>query len=237
MRRTLKKELERVFEAPEPEHKKEFLRTLGHAEKNTIMSLPAFVFSQAGYIRKWVWGISVLIFAVSMTNAVWVSGNMVGVIPAFMPLLALTLVSESGRSESYGMAELEMATRFSLKSVLLARMGILGMENMMILALLFPVGIQKQGLGVLQTGVCILTPYLLMTFSGLYVVRRFRGRETFILCVGIAVGISTLFTVVQRSFPQLYQGNGPVWWGICVLLLGVGTARQCVGIVGETAAV
>lgn len=244
MRQSLKKELRHVFEAPEPEHKKEFLRALERAGMRTIMNdvsngstgMAAFVIAQIGYIRKWTWGISLLIFALSMTGAVWVLGNMAGAVSALMPLLALTLVSESGRSENYEMAELEMATRFSLKSVVLARMGILGMENLLILVALFPIGIWKQGFGLMELGVYILVPYLLTAFVGLYIVRRFRGRETDYLCAGVAVGISVLVIAAQSSFPQLYQGNSLAWWGVFALLLCIGLARQCAGIVKGAAA-
>ncbi|MDE5824298.1 MAG: hypothetical protein K2H91_06400, partial [Lachnospiraceae bacterium] len=206
MKQMLKNELKCAFEAPKSLHKKEFLRMLEQPK----ISMPAFVFSQIGYIRRWIWIVSMLVYAISVMGAVWMEADTVWVISALMPLLALTVVSESGRSENYEMAELEMATRFSLRSVLLARLGILGMENLVILGLLLPVGIWRQGLGVFQAGVYILFPYLMMTFAGLSVVRRIRGREAVYICIGVAVCISFFVLVLHGSIPQLDQADSLV---------------------------
>lgn len=47
-------------------------------------------------------------------------------------------MSDGLRSESYGMAELELSARFPLKSVVLARLGILGVFNSVLICLLIP---------------------------------------------------------------------------------------------------
>ena len=227
MKQQLKMELKYMFEAPEPLHKKEFLRMLEQPK----VSMLTFVLSQIGYIRRWIWIVSVLVYAISVMEAAWMAADTVWVISALMPLLALTVVSESGRSENYEMAELEMATRFSLRSVILARLGILGMENLVILGLLLPVGIWRQGSGVFQVGVYILFPYLMMTFAGLSVVRRIHGREAVYICIGIAVCISFFVLVLHGSIPQLYQADSLVWWIAAIFLSYIGTMRQCVGIV------
>ena len=228
MKQELKRELKFVFEAPEPLHKKDFLRTL----EQPGISILAFVVSQAGYIRKWIWIISVIIFVLSAMGAVWLSADMVWVISAMMPLLALAIVCESGRSENYEMAELEMATRFSLRSVVLARLGILGMENLVILVLLL-IGVRERGLDMIWTGVCILLPYLMMTFAGLSIVRRFRGHEAVYVCTGAAVCISFLVIFLHEIILQVYQSDTHVWWIVWIVLFCIGTARQGVGIVKE----
>lgn len=233
MKRELKKKLEYVFEAPEPLHKKAFLRTLEQPK----ISMSAFIFSQIGYIRRWIWILSVLVFVLSVMGAVWMSADTVCVISALMPLLALTVVSESRRSENYEMAELEMATRFSLRSVILARLGILGVENLVILGILMPVGMWRQGFGAIQVGIHILLPYLMMTFAGTSIVRRIRGREAVYICVGVAVCVSFFVIALHGSIPQLYHVDTLVWGIAAVLLTAVGTVRQCVDMVKEIAEV
>lgn len=240
MRRSLKNELKYVFEAPEPMHKRAFLRTLEQPKTSVF----AFVLSQLGYIRRWVWIVSALVFILSMMGAVGLTKGTVWVTSALMPLLALTVVSESGRSEIYEMAELEMATRFSLRSVVMARLGILGVENLFVLGLLL-VGVWWQekstlhGAGALTWGVCMLLPYLLTTFAGLTVVRRLRGREAVYICAGIAACISFSVMALRGSIVQYCQSVGSLWRTAAVLLLMllIGTARQCVGIVRQTEAV
>lgn len=232
MKHSLQKELQQVFEAPPPLYKKDFLHK-NFPQKNFLqkmefskISMAEFTFSQIGYIRKWTWSISTLIFVISLTGSVILSLDMLWVISAFSPVLALTVLSESGRSENYEMAELEMATRFSLRSVLFARSGILGTGNLALFCLLMPLGLQNNEFGPLQAGVSILTPFLLTSFIGLWIVRRFRGRETMYFCAGIAACISVSVFFSHMTVPQIYQENHIVWWLIGILLLCIGTVVQ-----------
>lgn len=238
MKQLYKKELKHVFEAPRPQCKKAFLRTLAQPK----MSVSAFVLSQLGYIRRWVWMVSALFFVLSVVAwAQRLPAGTVWVISAMMPLLALTVVCESGRSENYETAELEMATRFSLRSVVLARMGILGMENLVLLGLLSlglrqQSGSAQQAAGVPAWGIVILLPYLLTTYAGLAVVRRIRGREAVYICAGIAACISiSVMALHGCTFPYCLRGS-VMWWPAAALLLLTATARQCAFIVKRTEA-
>lgn len=233
MKQHLRQELKNVFDAPQPLHKRAFLRTLEQPK----ISIPAFILTQFGYIRRWVWIVSALVFVLSAAGAAGLSQDTVWVASALMPLLALTVVSESGRSQNYEMAELEMATRFSLRSVVLARLGILGMENLIVLVLLLPVETARQGGTVVQAGVYVLVPYLMTTFSGLWIVRRIHGREAVYICAGTAVCISFLTMALQGSIARYCQAGSGMWGIAAVLLLLTGTMRQCAGIVNKTAAV
>lgn len=229
MRQTLKKELTLAFEAPPPLRKKEFLQQF----KLPKISTAEFIISQIGYIRKWIWGVSALIFGIALTGSVILSADMLWAISAFTPLLALTILSESGRSESYEMAELEMATRFSLRSVLFARLGILGVENLTLLCLMMPFGSRNNALAPVQAGAYIITPFLLTTFIGLYVVRKYRGHEAMYICSGITACISLSVFFSHMTFPQIYQGNYLIWWIGVILMLCIGTAIQCKKIVTD----
>lgn len=227
MNRSFKKELSQVFDAPPPLHKKEFLRKLEHPK----MSMAEFILLQTGYIRNRVWGISALVFAVSLTGSIILSLDMLWVISAFSPVLALTVLSESGRSESCEMAELEIATRFSLRSVLFARSGILGTGSLALLCLLMPLGLQNNEFSLLQAGVSIITPFLLTSFTGLWIVRKFRGQEAMYFCAGFAACISVFVFFFHRTVPQICQGYYIVWWLLGILLLCIGTIVQYCKIV------
>lgn len=222
MKQALKKELKHIFEAPAPLHKKEFLLKLEEPK----MSIYEFILSQIGYIRKWIWGISILVFTVSLVGAVMLSFDMLWGISALTPLLALSIISESGRSEVYEMAELEMATRFSLRSVVFARLGILSIENLVLLCLLLPIGIWNNMLSPIKAGIYIITPFLLTTFMGLYIVRKFRGHDAIYLYVGLAICVSFSVFFFRFTFPQIYQENYLMWWIVGVLLLCIGTVKQ-----------
>ncbi|MDE5933086.1 MAG: hypothetical protein K2H40_11490 [Lachnospiraceae bacterium] len=217
-----KKELRRIFEPPEPMRKMEFIREL----ERPGIGLCGFIVIQVGYIRKWVWLASAFAFFSSLFGAAALSADMLWWISAWMPLLALTIVAESGRSESYGMAEMEMATRFSLKSILLARLGILGAENMLLLCLLLPIGLCNNLFRPMQAGLYMLTPFLLTAFLGLSVMRRFRGQEASYLCIGITIVISLVVIFVHDSMPQLYGEDYLLWWGAVAAALSIGTVKQ-----------
>lgn len=230
MNKELKNALRASFEAPVPTRKREFLRNI----QEPSISFFEFIGTQAAYIRKWVWGLSILTFAVSIIGAEYLKLDMLWFISAFMPLLALSLLTESGRSEIYGMAEFELSTRFSLKSVVLARLGILGVANFALFCLLLPFAYLNNEASILQTGVYIACPYLLTTFGGLWAVRKIHGKEATYLCAGIAVAVSAGNLVIYKSFPTVYVGQGFIWWIVALILLGIGTTNQCYQMVKQT---
>lgn len=229
MKQFLKKALAQAFESPPPQRKREFLRRL----ELPHMSTAEFLFTQLGYIRKRVWGVSAFIFGISLIGSVTLSLDMLWAISAFTPLLALSVLSESGRSEDCKMAELEMATRFSLRSVLFARSGILGAENLALLCLLVPFGLRNNTLRPIQAGAYILAPYLSATFIGLWIFRRFRGREAIYFCTGVTACISISVFFLHRTFPQIYQESCLVWWTTGIMLLCIGTAIQYRKIISD----
>lgn len=230
MKRNLITELFYAFKAPEPLRKKEFLKKLPTPK----IHMYEFIISQIGYIRSWIWCVSVLVFGLSIGGSVLLPAEVLWPISAFSPLLALTVVTECGRSESYEMAELEMATRFSLKSVVIARLGILGVENLIFLFLMIPVGIWKHEFSPVRMGLYILTPYLLTTFTGLYIMRKFKGLEAALICAGIAGIVSFSLYMFQHSYPQVYQNDNLVWWALAALLLCTGAVKQTWQVINRT---
>lgn len=230
MNKKLKNALKESFEVPASDRKKAFLRSV----QAPPVSYSAFIRSQAAYIRRWVWGLSVLIFAVALIGSAYLKRDMLWCISAFMPLLALAVMTESGRSEAYGMAELELSTRFSLKSVMLARMGILGAANLILFCLLVPFAGRNNAAGILQTSVYMACPYLLTTFGGLWTVRKVPGKEASYLCTGIAAAVSVGNLLIGQSFPAIYAGQDFIWWIAALTIFGIGTTNQCYRIVKQT---
>ena len=224
-----KEELKQSFEAPRPLRKKEFLRRQDFQR----MTVRAFLFSQIGYIRKWIWCVSTLIFAISVLCLALLPGTVLWVISALTPLLSLTIVSESGRSELYNMAELEMSTRFSLRSVTLARLGILGLMNLLFLGILLPIGLWSNVADPIAAALYIITPFLLTTFIELYIVRKFRGQEAIYACVGTSVGISISLFLSHNIIPFIYEGQFLSVWMITALILLVGNGKQCIAMIKQ----
>lgn len=223
MRKDLKKELKKAFEAPAPVRKTEFLQKVSPAAE---LSFFAFLSVQFRYIRRRVWIVSALVFSILLFCGLVLSADIIWAVSAFTPLLALLMVEETGRSEIYGMAELEMTTRFSLRSIFLARLGILGLGSLLFLGLLFPVSLSCSRISPLRAGFYITTPFLLTTFLCLHIVRRRRERESIYLCAGVSACISFFTFSLRLSIPQTYQEAPLICWIFAAALFGIGTFRQ-----------
>lgn len=218
---TLEQELQILFLAPEPRKREEFLA----GRPWLSMSHGAFVLAQGAYIRKWVWVLSVAVFGILVgttarwqREALWIAAGM-------MPFLALIAAQEHMRSAMYNMTELELSTRFSVKSIVLARMGLLGSFHLLLLLLLLPLLVLYGQAGILRTGVYLLVPYLMTTFLSMAWVRRVRGREAPYLCLGIAVLVSSL-QMAGCSVADWYRGKLFPWWLLALALLLAGNVWE-----------
>lgn len=208
MKPNLKRELQKVFEAPAPKRKEEFLKKM----PQTKISDLSFLISQVGYIPKYVWGIFSFTFGMAIVCGCFMEKDVLWMISALIPFIALSIITENARSASYLMAELEMAARFSLKSVILARMEILGASHLLLLMFLIPLCAMYNIGTVFQVGLYILVPYMLTVFIGLCATRRIHGMESMYVCMGIAVGVSALSIFVRQIFPILYEMEFmPIW--------------------------
>lgn len=222
MEREIKDQLKSVYEAPPPLHKKEFMQKWNRPQ----MNIWEVMRSQAAYIRKWIWALSAVIFMVTVIGAVTAAANLMWVLSALTPFLAVTVIAECGRSEQYEMAELEMATRFSLRSVLFARLWILGVENAMLLWFLVIAGIWRGDRAPFQTGMYILTPYLLTSFIGLCIARVYKGREAIYFCAGAAAAIGSFVFMERDVIVRTCEGYSTVTWGCMMALLAGCVIRQ-----------
>lgn len=222
-----KNELKEAFHAPQPVRKSEFLRQLNCPETPVHM----FLMSQVGYIRKWVWCVSAVILIASVLSVAFLPSTSLWMISGLTPFLALTIVSESGRSQRYQMVELEMATRFSLRSVTLARLVILGLANLLILSLLLVMGVWNGTSAPLAAILYIATPFLLTSFTGLLIVRNIRGQEAIYAAAGVSLGISVfLFRAPQIIYQEQYLSV----WLIAALVLVLGNGAQYAAMVKQT---
>lgn len=229
MNKNLKKLLRQGFDAPPPAGKEVFLRRAPVLPVNCA----SFLRAQAFYIRKWVWALSAALFCIALSGACLLKADVLWTLSAFMPLLALALLTESSRSERYGMAELEQSSRFSLKSVTLARLGVLGLENLILVCLMLPFAVKSSQLSLTQTGLYLTCPYLMTSFLGAGMLRRVRDRSANYLCVGIALFVSVGTHLLRQDYPIFYEGDALPWWLLAEILFGAGAAYQYYQILRE----
>ena len=207
----IKSILEKALSAPQPRNKAEFIKSAEPPKLNTF----AFMIQQVSYIRKITWIVTFFICICAFLCVAYIEKDYVWVISSLMPLLAVSSITETIRSKTYGMAELEQASRFSLKSVLFARMGILGGVHLLIFTVLIPWIEYKKGF------VYLFVPYLLTSVLCLITVRKMHGKEVNYVCMGISVGVSLLNLIGKANISVIYEGNNLIWWWIAAVYLGV----------------
>lgn len=226
MERSFSKDIwEEVFLAPAPQRKAEFLAYLEKENSRrlnaykTSVSMGSFLLSQVPYIRKRVYLISLAVLAASVLAADYAGTDSIWYIAAMMPFVALCMVSESARSEIYGMAELEMASRFSIKSILLARFGTIGLVHMILLCILIPIVRYSTLLSFVRVGIYLLVPYLAASALEFAAVRRFRGKEAISVCMGISVMVSLSNYLLEGLFEFLFGAKHFIIWIILAVYL------------------
>lgn len=217
MNNQLKRSIQKAFAAPKPDQQEKvrFLRTLPQPQ----ISMFRFILVQASYVRKVSWVLSGLILLLALYCAYNISEDTLWVASAFVPLLGLLAVTESTRSMMYGMSEFEMSTHFSLKSVVLARMSILGLINLFIIAFLTPLCRIGNNFSLLQTGMYLMVPYLLTVNFSLWIARRVNGKETIYGCMCVATIVSGINTGLHFVTDLIYQEIYISWWLVLSILL------------------
>lgn len=209
MNRRFQKKLAACFTPPPPVGKAAFLARL----PQPTLSLGQFVGGQARYIQKQTWLLSLVV----LVPVLW--GTDLWITAALLPFLVPLAVSEGAKSTLYGMEELETASRFSRKSVLLARLCLIGtFHAVLLLALTLLLG-GSQGLSLGRTGAYLLAPYLLTAWSSLWLSRRLRGREVLYGATALAVLASGSYSAAVFLADDLFALGALPWWGLAVALL------------------
>ncbi len=215
----LKQSINKAFEAPalNQQEKKRFLRTLPRPR----ISMLQFVLIQARYMSKSTLLFSVFLLFPALVGAYYIDKNTLWTVSALIPLLGYLAVAESTRSMMYGMSEFEMSARFSLKSVVFARMCILGLLDFSVLCCLIPLCCISSKIPLLQTGLYLLVPYLLTVTINLWITRCFQSKEMIYGCMSTAILVGGTNVVLPFMADYVYQFSYINWWIIlCILLIG-----------------
>lgn len=202
--------LRETFEAPTPDPR---------AKERCIKMFPRprihmwqFLLTQITFIRKRTLLLTILMPILAFVGTYFWESNTIWAVSALIPFLALLAVTESTRSSIYGMCELERSTRFSLKSITLARMSAWGILDFIILCILVPLCGKDGGATIFHTVVYVFVPYLLTANIGLWITRCTQGRESIYGCMAAAVLISGANTGIHLMADFVYQPTFFPWW-------------------------
>ena len=130
------------------------------------------------------------------------------------------------KSVSCGMDELEMTTRFSLRSVLLARLSMIGMFHLIILVVGLPLVIGGEGAVLWRNAVYLVVPYLLTCVLSTFMSGRTGYRESNFICMGCAVMVSGIGMVIRVFLPMVYGAESFAGWIMVLAVLLVCSARE-----------
>ena len=225
MNKKLKQDLKNLYPAPPPLDRVPFLQSFPEPE----LSFGQFLWRQAGYIQKGNWLLAAGILALAALRDCCGDGMALRVLAACTPFLALMTAAESSRSVRFGMEELELSSRFPLKVIVAAKLGILGLGNLLLLGGITPLMLLGEGNPMFQSAISLLLPYLLTAFLNLWIVRTCQGGGLY-LCMGIAVLVSGLCLLSGKQ-GMLYEMMTPdplrnFSLTACTFLFAVLTGRE-----------
>lgn len=183
----------------------------------------AFLASQFRFINKTVvlgqimW---LLLFSYAVWDgaAFWFSDEVLCILSMAPPILLLLTVDEVARVYNRSMLEIEYATKYSLKKVVMGRLLILSIVNGVLLAAGIMYAGKRIGLSLLYTLSYSLTPFVCMTFILLLVMKKYRGER--LIYAGISVYAIFLCIVWLGRMGVLSIYNRSFLWIWITLLIG-----------------
>ena len=212
-------QIREICHSPHPENKREFFQYLKEQEimnrRPRVMSHGKFLACQLFYIGKWIWMLagSLLLFII------WISYRHPGNYPfALTPLLSAGILLETGRSSRWKMVEFEHAARFSLRSVILARLFLLGTVNTGGLLIVILIVRPCFSYSMLRVFLYMMVPYLTASWLG-SVYERMHRMDQGLGSTMICILSSAFFAVAPVYFSQLYEERLSVFWAVALVLM------------------
>ncbi|MCM1179932.1 MAG: hypothetical protein NC347_06730 [Clostridium sp.] len=212
MEQRIKEQLKEIYEAPKPAGKRAFFRKM----ELPPLNIRRILWMQCFYITKWEWIVSVILFAAAIVAERFFREWILVTLLAMLPFLAVVSVSESVRSMTWGMSELEMSARVSLKTVVLARMVIVGIANVVLAVILALLA----GGDFCKTVLYLFTPYLLTAYGSLILVRTISGKDGIYACAGLGALVSTMMEYSILQYNWIYQSRYTGIWfaAVCFIM-------------------
>lgn len=205
--------------SPQPVNKREFFQYLKEQEmmnrRPRVMSHGEFLACQLFYIGKWIWLLSGILL-ICITGICY--RYPMNYPFALTPLLAAGILLETRRSFRWKMAEFEHAARFSLRSVILARLFLLGTMNTAGLLIVILVVRPCFSYSMLRVFLYMMVPYLTASWLG-SVYERMHRMDWGLGSTMICILSSAFFAVAPAFFSQLYEERLTVFWAAALVLM------------------
>ena len=213
------KHLKEICSTPEPKEKKAFFQGLEArgltSRRPVVINHGDFLLRQFFYVGKWIWLLSAVLL-LCITGICY--GNTGNYPFALTPLLAVGILVETGRSFRWKMAELEYTARFSLRSVILARMFLVGIvETAGLLVVIWMVR-PWFSYSLIRVFLYMMVPYLAASLLGSVYERKNRSDNSW-GCIIICILSSGFFASAPYCVSSLYEERFTVIWTVAFILL------------------
>lgn len=218
MKGRLAGEIRQYYNAPLPKQRDAFLKKR-YVPRRKASSM---LLVQLRYIPKYAWLLSMLLFLLMLLAGRLLRYEIVGVLYALVPFGSVLTVSVSMRSCQHHMAELESATLFSLGSVIMMRMLILGIGNLFTLI----VTAAFSGRMFIAVLMYMLVPYMLTAIGGLMVHRRYPPRSANYASLAISGAVIGFELTFAREAAFVYRKQYIGLWAAATVILALLLAAQ-----------
>lgn len=197
------------------------------SQARALPSFPAFVAAQACFIRPHVWAAHLALVALAaLACALDPSGPATACAVSLLGAAAVLVEAPAFlASKVNGVAELEYACAFDHRSVLAARMTVLGCTGALALtcaAVAVPVLARADAMTVLVHA-CL--PYFLGCIGCLEAARRVPASSVLAVALGL-VAMIALAVAAAAAFPQVYADTATGVWGLAALAALAGLVRE-----------
>ena len=156
------------------------------------------------------------------------------IVAVFAPLAALFALTGLGKSKKYGMEEIEMSSRFSLRTITIIRRAIIGSAGLAIMLAASCALRAVTGMGLFVSFAAAGVPYLVTTFLCMLLIRRWHSPKNIYGCVVIAVGVSAAMfggiDILEHCCARLCRS---VLSGVLLISVGL-TAVEVCGYIRES---
>lgn len=217
----LKKALASVYAIEPQKNKNVFVRKYKRRE----LQLTQLLWMQAKYLLlpNIIGGVFLLL---GIFACIWNQNkDTVWIVSAVVPFVVLFTMISLGKSEKYGMGELEMVSRFSLRLLKMIRVFWAGVFSFGILLIGSIIVWKYRGTTILHILPQLGIPYLLTVWGCLIVLRKWHSQENIYGCIGVSVTIFFFPFVVDTLEANL--GEIPVYViGVSLLVLFILTVNE-----------
>lgn len=196
----MKKLLKNAYQISPSDREKAFLQKY---EKRSMHILDVFIleFKYMGLQSVLSGAILIILFGIISFSK---NSELMWYVSGILPVVGLILISGIGKSEKYGMHELEATSRFSLQFIKATRMFLLGSATLSIVVVISILLQEKTNFAFMSILGFIGTPYMLNAWGNIVITRRWHDKESIFGCTAVT-GVTCMIPALMKHAIELHM--------------------------------